>query len=84
MTYFLLLGTNQFAVVADNGVQCHDNRKDNILTFIAIKTCPERKLFYNFWEADGGYTITNKYQKISGRIFFPCTSGFLFVIQSLF
>lgn len=42
MAYFLLLGTNQFAVVTDNRVQCRDNRKDNILTFIAIKISPQK------------------------------------------
>lgn len=45
MTYFLLLGTNQFAVVTDNRARCCDNRKGNILTFIAIKTGAPKSFF---------------------------------------
>jgi len=45
MTYFLLLGINQFAVVTDNRAQCCDNRKDNILTFIGIKTGAQKSFF---------------------------------------
>lgn len=85
MTYFLLLGTNQFAVVTDNRVQCHDNRKDNILTFFAIKTHAQK----TFFTASGKQMVimplqTNTKKKQVEFFSFFCTSGFLFVVQSFF
>lgn len=68
MTYFLLLGTNQFAVVIDNRVQCCDNRKDNnILISTAIKTKTRLIKKPRTWTADGHDAITNKCQQILGR-----------------
>lgn len=38
MICFLLLGTNQFAVLTDNRARRCDNSEDKALTLIAVKT----------------------------------------------
>lgn len=79
MTYFLLLGTNQFAVVTDNRVQCHDNRKDNILTFFAIKTHAQ-KTFLQLLGSRWSLCHYKQTPKKPGRIFFSFSAHQVFYL----